>query len=239
MLNCKNCGAPLSPDEAVCAYCGTPNPQVQESLKKQKALDKAVDSTRQQVVDEVKQAKRGYSLLVVLAVLLLANLVLLPMHEASYEIADTITEGDMTQNQITATLDQLLDEGEYIEMGVFADKHHLSYSDNREYMMIASLAADYNDVIEYTTRYFHGTDDYDDPLVRACQRIKGFKENYANITSRDISPDKLVHVERINAELESYVRDNLHLTDEDLADISTMSDTRLLVLVDERLHDED
>ena len=103
MLNCKNCGAPLSPEEAVCAYCGTPNPQAQESLRKQKALDKAVDSTRRQVVDEVKQAKRGYSLLVIIVVLLLANLMLLPMHEASYEIADAITEGGMTENYMEIT----------------------------------------------------------------------------------------------------------------------------------------
>ena len=46
MLNCKNCGAPLSPEEAVCAYCGTPNPQAQESLRKQKALDKALQAYR-------------------------------------------------------------------------------------------------------------------------------------------------------------------------------------------------
>ena len=239
MLNCKNCGAPLSPDEAVCAYCGTPNPQAQESLRKQKALDKAVDSTRRQVVDEVKQAKRGYSLLVIIVVLLLANLMLLPMHEASYEIADAITEGGMTESQTTATLDKLLDEGEYIEMGMFADMHHLSYSDYRDYMMLASLAADYNDVVAYTTRYFYGTDDYDDPLVRACQRIKGFKDAYSNIKDRELSPDKRAHAEKMNAELERYVKDNLRLTDEDLAAISTMSDTRLVVLVDERLHDED
>ena len=38
MVNCKNCGAPLSLEDAVCPHCGTPNPEAQEHLKKLKDL---------------------------------------------------------------------------------------------------------------------------------------------------------------------------------------------------------
>ena len=239
MLNCKNCGAPLSLEEPVCAYCGTPNPEAKEYLGRQQVLDGAVASARREVVDEVKKVKRGYSLLVILAVLLFANLVLLPLHEASYEVAGAISERGMSQKEITATLDGLLDEGEYIEMAVFAEKRNLRYSDYRDYMTLSSLAMEYNGVVEYVTRYYHGTDNYEDPLVRACQRITSYEDIYRNYRDRDLSPDMLGHIEKLNAEFESYLKAFLRLTDKDIAALATMSDTRLLVLVDERLHDEE
>lgn len=239
MLNCKNCGAPLSLEETVCAYCGTPNPEAKEHLGRQKELDKAVDSARREVVDEVKKVKRGYSLLVILVVLLFANLMLLPLQEASYEVADAMAEGSMSKQEITATLDGLLDEGEYIEFGEFTEKHNLRYSEYREYLSLASLALEYNGVIESVTRYYHGTDNYEDPLVRACQRIKSYEDMYCNYLERDLDPDMLKHVGKLNAEFESYLKVYLRLTDEDISALPTMSDTRLLVLVDERLRDED
>ena len=39
MVNCKNCGAPLSLNDAFCPHCGTPNPEAQEHLRKLEALD--------------------------------------------------------------------------------------------------------------------------------------------------------------------------------------------------------
>ena len=37
MVNCKNCGAPLTLNDAFCPHCGTPNPEAQEHLKKAEA----------------------------------------------------------------------------------------------------------------------------------------------------------------------------------------------------------
>ena len=37
MVNCKNCGAPLSLDQATCPYCGTENREAIEHIKKLKS----------------------------------------------------------------------------------------------------------------------------------------------------------------------------------------------------------
>ena len=58
MVNCKNCGAPLSLEEAVCPHCGTPNPEAQEHLKKLAQLNSAFEQTQYEVVDEVKNTFR-------------------------------------------------------------------------------------------------------------------------------------------------------------------------------------
>ena len=82
MVNCKNCGAPLSLNDAYCPHCGTPNPEAQEHLKKLKQLDAKMESARQEVTAEVKKSKKGYGLLIVLAMLLFANLAVFILHSA-------------------------------------------------------------------------------------------------------------------------------------------------------------
>ena len=91
MVNCKNCGAPLTLEDAVCPHCGTPNPEAQEHLKKLAQLDKEFKKTRKEVVQEVSKTKKGYALLIILVMLLLANFGLFIVHAASYEIAESIT----------------------------------------------------------------------------------------------------------------------------------------------------
>ena len=44
MVNCKNCGAPLSLNDAFCPHCGTPNPEAQEHLKKLRQLDEQFEN---------------------------------------------------------------------------------------------------------------------------------------------------------------------------------------------------
>ena len=111
MVNCKNCGAPLSLEDAVCPHCGTPNPEAQEHLKKLKDLDRKFQSARFEVVDEVKKSKKGYGLLVILVMILLANLFLIPVHSASYEIAERIIASRMSVKQIRDTMDTFLEDG--------------------------------------------------------------------------------------------------------------------------------
>ena len=239
MVNCKNCGAPLSLNDAVCPYCGTPNPEAQEHLQKLKELDETLDSAREEVVSEVKKVRRGYSLLVILAVLLLVNLILLPMHIASYEIAGRLVASDMSDAEITAKLDQLLADGEYIEMHYFADRYDLTYTKYRDYMLIATMANYYNRVIENTNDYYYSSDIYGDPLVSISQNIKDFKDEYAYAVKRDLGEDKLVHVRKLNSEFDSYLKVYLKFTDEDIAGIGEMNASDLLVRIKERLTNEE
>ena len=73
MVNCKKCGAPLSLNDAYCPHCGTANPEAQEHLKKLQVLDAQVESAKQEVTAEVKKSKKGYGVLIILAMLLLAK----------------------------------------------------------------------------------------------------------------------------------------------------------------------
>ena len=46
MVNCKKCGAPLSLNEAFCPYCGEPNLEAQEHLKKLQELDELLEEIK-------------------------------------------------------------------------------------------------------------------------------------------------------------------------------------------------
>ena len=126
MVNCKNCGAPLSLNEAYCPHCGTANPEAQEHLKKLKILDERFEDASREVAAEVKKSKRGYGILLILVMLLLANLVVFVMHQMTYEIADRIIAGKMSESEIRSQLDEFLDKGEYIELELFMKKFQRS-----------------------------------------------------------------------------------------------------------------
>ena len=100
MVNCKNCGAPLSLDEAKCPYCGTDNQEAIEHLKKLKKLDQGYRKAQKEVKEEVRKSKQGYGPLIVLLIVLLCNLIMLPFHSASYEIADAINTSKYSKEEI-------------------------------------------------------------------------------------------------------------------------------------------
>ncbi len=238
MVNCKKCGAPLSLNEAFCPYCGEANPEAQEHLKKLRELDEQFESASREVAAEVKKSKKGYGILVILVMLLLANLVIFAMHRMSYDIADRIIAGKMTESEIKAQLDQFLEEGEYIELDLFMNKFSLSYRDYEDYSKISYLAGLQSRVIEAMTRYLYSSDAYDDPLVKTCQAIVDYEEEYTSLKKRENSESVRFHMEKINAEMNGFLRNYLRLTEEDIAGIKDLNESALLILVNERLNHE-
>ena len=57
MVNCKNCGAPLTLNDAFCPHCGTPNPEAQEHLKKLQQLDQRFEDASLEVAAEVRKSR--------------------------------------------------------------------------------------------------------------------------------------------------------------------------------------
>ena len=235
MVNCKNCGAPLTLEDAVCPHCGTPNPEAKEHLEKLAKLDRDFRKTKTEVAEEVRKSKSGYGVLVILVMVLLANLFMIPLHAATYDIAEKIVASKMGSAMIRETMDELLEEGEYIEMAVFNDKYQLSYQEYGDYNRIAFLAEYYNRLISNVTDYLYGKDPYNDPLVSACQNIKDFVSEY-EYSGRYIDDRKMMkYIEDLNKEFEAYIRTYLKLTDEDIAGINDMSNSELLLRISERM----
>ena len=235
MVNCKNCGAPLSLEDAVCPHCGTPNPEAQEHIHKLKELDTKMDDARQEVREEVKKSKKGYGLLIILAMLLLANLVVFVLHGASYEIAGNIIASRISDGDIKAQLDEFLEDGDYIALDLYMSKFDLSYDKYREYSMVSNLANYYRRLVDWTTQYLYSTDSYTDPLVRACTEILDFKYDYERLSQRDDLGSMHQHIEALNNEVNLFLKEYYNLTDEDIAGLKDMSSSSLVVLVNERL----
>ena len=235
MVNCKNCGAPLSLNEAFCPHCGTANPEAQEHLKKLQVLDERFEDASREVAIEVKKSKKGYGILLILVMLLLANLVVFVMHSATYDIADRIIAGKMSDSEIKAHLDEFLEKGEYIELELFMKKFSLSNKDYEDYNRISYLAYYQDRLIDAVTQYFYGTDDYGDPLVRISEAVTDYEEEYIFLKKRDNSETVLYHMEQINTAVNGFLKSYLNLTDEDLAGLKDMNSSLVLILVNERL----
>ena len=235
MVNCKNCGAPLDLEHAYCPHCGTPNPEAQEHLKKLQKLDKEVESAKKEVAEEVRKSKKGYGLLIIMAMLLLSNLIVFVMHNASYEIADRIRTSRMSEDEIKAHLETLMDEGEYIEMSIYSNKFDLPYREYSEYNKISSLADYYNRIVTSMTNYLYEKETYDDPLVNVCKNVLDYEDEYLRTKTWENEPWVGVHLERLNSEVNDYLKTFLKLTDEDIEGLGDMNYSGLLLLVNERL----
>lgn len=235
MVNCKNCGAPLSLNDAFCPHCGTPNPEAQEHLKKLQQLDRRFEDASLEVAAEVKKSRKGYGILIILVMLLLANLVIFVMHEMTYDIAQRVIASKMSESEIKARLDEFLEEGEYIELDLFMRKFSLSYRDYEDYSKISYLASCQNRMIEAMTQYLYGTDSYGDPLVRTCQAVVDYEYELTMLGKRENSERVLLHMEKLNSEVNGFLKNYLGLSDEDIAGIRDMNESSLLILVSERL----
>ncbi len=238
MVNCKNCGAPLSLNDAYCPHCGTPNPEAQEHLKKLAALDREFQKTQIEVTNEVRKSKKGYNLLVILVMVLLANLAFIPLHMASYDIAEKVIASRMNEAEIREKLDTFLEEGEFIEMSIFLEKYHLPYQEYGEYNRLSYMADYYSRLIENITDHLYSSENYSDPLVRACQNILDFKQSYQSYLKWSEDTDMTKYARQINDDFDAVLKVYLKLTDEDIAKIPDMSSSALLLKVNERLNDE-
>ncbi|MBP5280111.1 MAG: zinc ribbon domain-containing protein [Erysipelotrichaceae bacterium] len=239
MVNCKNCGAPLSLNDLKCPYCGTENAEAIEHIKKLKALEKGYNKARKEVSEEVQKSKKGYGPLIVLVILLLANLFLLPFHGASYEIADAINARDYSVEDMVARLDELLEKREYTEYHEFVDRYEFRYSDISDYYKLFSMVNYYVNIHEYMTDYFYNSEYYTDPLVKACENIKDFDDDYER-TMKWIDVDKIKnHAEKLHDEYVLYLKTFLNFNDEDIESIRNLSKSELVVLAAKRLNNEE
>ena len=240
MLNCKNCGAPLTLDDAVCPHCGTPNEEAAEHIKELRKLKKDFKKTEKEVITEVKKTKKGYNLLIMIVMLLIANLVLAVMHSASYEIAERIAASDYDKEEVKAMLDDCLREEDFTRFVMVYDKYVLDYKDFEEYNPIDYQAYDYNNIRKQVSNYFYQSDPFDDPLVRACSAIKEYEDEYARIIKRNTYGSfTMEQLKKLDDQVNQYLKTYLKLTDEDIASINDMTNSELVILVTRRLNNEE
>ena len=240
MVNCKNCGAPLSLEEAFCSHCGTANKEAQEHLKKLAELNKEYHKTRFEVVNEVKKSKKGYGLLTILAVLLLMNLLFIMFLPSTFSIAERIVAQRDSQEQVKQQLNTYIANRQYAEFVTLFDRHDYNYRAYREYNRYYFLANNFEKVKEYVTDYYFGKDLYADALVLSCQYIKEFKDDLDRYTIRHYDEDNafMNEILQMNEDMDLFLKEFLHLNDEDISSIKELSESELLVLLSERLTNE-
>lgn len=239
MVNCKNCGAPLSLENAYCPHCGTANLEAQEHLKKLAQLDRDYQKTKFEVVNEVKKNKKGYGVLTILVVILLMNLFLIPLHGSSYRIADKVIASKRSVDDVKKELTEFINEKDYAQFVITYDKYGADYRNYSDFSKIYYMASDYLRIKEAVTNYYFGKDLYHDALVRSSEYIKDFKDDYARFSAYDSENPYFNEIKLLNDELDLFLKSFLYLNDEDIESIKDMSESEFLVLVAQRLINEE
>ena len=239
MVNCKNCGAPLSLDQATCPYCGTENREAIEHIKKLKSLEKTYRNAQKEVSEEVFRSRRSYGPLIVLVIVLLANLVMLPLHGAAYEFAGRISARKYSIEDINARLDEFLEEGKYAELYEFIDHYDLRYSDFEDYYPFFNMCSNYTRILDFMSDYRYDAEYYTDPLVKTCEAIKDYYDDYKYEVKRIEKVRFKGYLNELNDRIGLILKTFLNFTDEDIAAIDDMSSAELVVLATRRLNNEE
>lgn len=240
MVNCKNCGAPLKLEDAYCSHCGTQNQEAIEHIKKLEKLNQDYKATKYEVLKEVKSNKNAYGAFTILIIILLANLILIPFHANTYSIARKIISNRKPTAEIKKQFDIYINEQDYERFAVYYEKYEADYRTYSEYNRFYYLVSDFLRTKEEISNYYYGKELYADSLVRACNYIKEYKDDYdrysTNSRSEDISKEYFI---KLNNEYDLYLKAFLNLNETDIESISSISESELLVLVSKRLNNEE
>jgi len=239
MVNCKNCGAPLSLDQATCPYCGTENKEAIEHIRKLKSLEKTYRNAQKEVSEEVFRSRRSYGPLIVLVIVLLANLIMLPLHGASYEFAERINVRKYSIEEISAKLDEYLENGKYAQLHEFMDHYDLRYSDFPDYYPLYNLCTYYTRILDYMSDFRYDAEYYTDPLVKACEAIKDYQDEHKYSVKRIENERFKRYAQEIDAEYELVLKTFFKFTDEDIASMDELTSAELVVLATRRLNNEE
>ena len=72
-----------------------------------------------------------------------------------------------------------------------------------------------------------------------CQFVKDFEDDYVSLTRWEDDPFVLKYINEIREEYELFLKTFLHLTDEDVTGLAGMNSSAIVVLVNERLNNEE
>ena len=152
-MKCKKCGRRLAPEEAKCRYCGTDNPFAVLHEKNMQQYKKRFDETGRKVLDKAGDTKglgNRAAVIVVLILLIIATEVSASLNYKDPDDTSSKTKLAAPKENLTR-IDELLEQGEYIECVRLMHTQEIINSGDDEYRDIKGLryiADNYCDCIE-------------------------------------------------------------------------------------------
>lgn len=244
-MKCKSCGANLNIEDKVCPYCGLPNPFAAEHQKEMEHFEREFEDTKTEVIQKTQKLGRRASKITVIAVLVAlcaAMLVLLIKADDIY-----YWRLEKKQNaraaEISAEIEKLIAEDEYSKVGEYIRVHNLIWADMfREYENVYYSSEEYSRVYYYLNELvcreqmsyeYYTEEEIIENIAKEMFRIyeEVTPDQYSD--KKNFTKEKKRYMEGLVKQAESMIQYVFGLSDEERDRMSSLSQSRLNVLLED------
>ncbi len=245
-MKCEYCGNNLQIEDKVCPFCGKPNPFAKQHQKEMDRFSKKFEKTRADVLEQSARFNRRTVRITILAILVALCAVFAFLCVRADDIRYARQEKAVENNarSISAKIEDFMKEGDCSGLYRYLSVNRYSYSDAlQEYDAVYSVAMYYDrfyenlmilnaksrDSARYT--YYKETELLEN-ITNAIRRIReNMEENKYHPEMH--TEDKMAFMEGACEKVQAMLRGYLHLTEEEAAQIFTLTPARLNVMLEE------
>ncbi len=253
-MKCPYCNNNLNIEDKYCPYCGKENKFAKEHQESMEHYEADYTATKQDVIAETKRFQTKTIRITILAVMaaIAAGFFILAMFadDISYSRREKAVIAKSAHHK--AAINALMEDRDYLAVDEYMDANHISYSDGfDEYYAVEQASSYYS--------YFYGNilqilsrrlDDQEKTYYASEEELlTEIGKDIAKINeARDLgewyeekgcyTPEKTAYLEDLQNQVAVLVSAYLNVPLEDAAQISSMSEARIIVLLEENYNGE-
>ncbi len=247
-MKCTQCNAPVTLEEEFCPYCGALNIAARQHIEDMKRFSSDYSYTKSEVMDNVTKQSKKHTRILLLGSLIGLNIIGLALHTQYYDIQYEINQwkNKARASSYEASMAKLEENGKYLEMyELYSRKDLYGCSDSLEsYTTVTEMAYDYNQLKENI--YYLYSDNCED-ISSKSQALEnaasGIYEFYNNYSYRDqeyfkerFSDKHLKAMEDMKDQMNAILSSYCSFDSKDLAKLSDLDKTELLLLLEKRMN---
>lgn len=247
-MKCPHCGSQLSIEDAYCPFCGHVNEKAKGYTTTMNLYEKELSTAQKKVEKSTHLVKSLVVFLVIAVILCIANIVLVLMNKNVYHIEKYIASKDIDWHfdEYCNTMDTLISNGDYSIFDQFYyDKNLAASSKMDSYCRLHTYVSEYNNIFFYlSTLVFDetkdSTTDKERFLTKLAWSVNYFYKMYTG--GEDVYPNYEIEekhwqtVEVLNQKLRALFSYYFSMTEQELDQMSSMSEVQIALFLGRRLN---
>jgi len=248
-MKCPNCGKTIGIEVLKCPSCGYTNPLAKKHKENIQKYDQSFKKTQKDVIGAAQKTEktgvRGGIFAILVAVIIVLVFVWGAVAASYEEETDEDRKNDAIKHkdEYSAQMKEYLDEGDYVTFVSFVRSHNIPFDKDpyEDYKTLFYIADDYCDSVRYWEEVIFRPEDpdyYDHPemnISHLCSHIESFAMSYENKKQDPKNEEIIPYMDDMYSDFRAMLRKYLKMTDSEVDEFLTYSDTKMAVVVEEIL----
>lgn len=237
-MKCPHCGGEVTLEQRFCPYCGKPNEQARRHAEDMERFQASYKATEDELRQKTTRFTGTMVRIVVLAVLIVMIIVsfLFSSNYYSFQYDRQRADAEKHFDEYSKLMDSYLEDRNYMEFAEFTDAKQIRSYDSayEEYGGLIWGASTYTEVYRYLMDIVAGDRLAGDHVKYLNEAISSFYRYGEDNYWEDAPKERHEQFLTMQAELEDMLGYYLGLTDDQVAGLEKLSDSRRGVLIEDQ-----